>query len=391
MNKSKGLNKRYILLQGSYYAVSVCFTGFMVPVLQKQGFNNSQIGILLGIRALLSVLAQPFFADYFQKTKRNFTLNHLIAGLIVMSMIMTGLQLFNPNFIGTTFIFVAYGIFTFGIISFIDAMSTLYFHEGKSVNYPIARGVGSLSYAVFALLVGFLVSPQAILTTQIILFIPLLYLVLTIDPIHKMEKGEETTTKESISLSRILKEYPVFKYFLLAVTIVFIGKEMTSNFLIDVYRSLGGDSKSYGVGTFILAMSEIPAAIIFTKIAGKLGVYKLILLSFFFASIRLLLIAIAPSLLVLNIAQAFQMLGYGLFWAGSVYFIREVLPAQYSVKAQAALGVCYMGIGSGVGSIASGFILSNTSLTTLLIVSTALSFVGTGVFLMGKKYYTKIS
>ena len=90
MNKSKGLNNRYILLQGSYYAVSVCFTGFMVPVLQKQGFNNSQIGILLGIRALLSVLAQPFFADYFQKTKRNFTLNHLIAGLIVMSMIMTG-------------------------------------------------------------------------------------------------------------------------------------------------------------------------------------------------------------------------------------------------------------------------------------------------------------
>lgn len=51
----KKLHYQYVLLQCSYYAVSACFIGYMVPVLQKQGFNHSQIGLFLGLRALFSV------------------------------------------------------------------------------------------------------------------------------------------------------------------------------------------------------------------------------------------------------------------------------------------------------------------------------------------------
>ncbi|WP_313537947.1 hypothetical protein [Enterococcus sp.] len=162
------------------------------------------------------------------------------------------------------------------MVSFIDAMSTLYFFQGKKINYPVARGVGSLSYAVSAICVGFLVQPTTILLTQFLLFIPLLIAVLMIDSIKGVE-STEVTTEKMMSFGQLIKAYPLFKFFLIAIMISFIGKEMASNFLIDVYRAVGGSSRSYGVGSFILAASEIPAAILFTKLSNKLGIYRLML------------------------------------------------------------------------------------------------------------------
>ncbi len=382
---TKKLHYQYVLLQGSYYAVAACFIGYMVPVLQKQGFDHAQIGVFLSIRAIFSVFFQPVFAQLMDRFGSKISFNHLIAGMVVVSMAVTGVQLLKPSFLATLFLFAFYGIFTFGMVSFIDAMSTLYFFQGKQINYPVARGVGSLSYAVSAICVGFLVQPTTILLTQFLLFIPLLIVVLMIDSIKGVE-STEVTTEKMMSFGQLMKAYPLFKFFLVAIVISFIGKEMASSFLIDVYRAVGGSSRSYGVGSFILATSEIPAAILFTKLSNKLGIYRLMLFSFFFAGLRILLIMLAPSLFLLNVAQAFQMLGNGLFWAGNVQFIRTILPPAFSVKAQAAVGVCYLGIGSGVGSMMSGLILAYTNLTTLLSLAALLSFLGLVILYLGKKY-----
>lgn len=381
----KKLHYQYVLLQCSYYAVSACFIGYMVPVLQKQGFNHSQIGLFLGLRALFSVFFQPVIANLMEKFQAKIYFNHLIAVMVVMSMLMTGVQLLQPNFFGTALVFIVYGIFTFGMISFIDAMSTLYFYKGKKIDYPVARGAGSLSYAISALLIGSLVEANTILTAQFFLFIPLLICILSIEKIKGL-KLKHDPNQPRVSFGKMFKEYPLFKNFLVAVIFSFVGKELSANFLIDVYRSLGGDNQSYGIGTFLLAASEVPAAILFTKLSDRFGIYRLMLLSFFFAFLRIFLITLAPSILFLNIAQVLQMFGNGLFWAGNIQFIRTILPAKYAVKAQAAVGVCYLGIGSGIGSPLSGVILELTNLKSLLSVASLLAFIGVVVLAFGKKY-----
>lgn len=381
----KKLHYQYVLLQCSYYAVSACFIGYMVPVLQKQGFNHSQIGLFLGLRALFSVFFQPVIANLMEKFQSKIYFNYLIAVMVVMSMLMTGVQLLQPNFFGTALVFIVYGIFTFGMISFIDAMSTLYFYKGKKIDYPVARGAGSLSYAISALLIGSLVEANTILTAQFFLFIPLLICILSIEKIKGLELKHDPN-QPRVSFGKMFKEYPLFKNFLVAVIFSFVGKELSANFLIDVYRSLGGDNQSYGIGTFLLAASEVPAAILFTKLSDRFGIYRLMLLSFFFAFLRIFLITLAPSILFLNIAQVLQMFGNGLFWAGNIQFIRTILPAKYAVKAQAAVGVCYLGIGSGIGSPLSGVILELTNLKSLLSVASLLAFIGVVVLAFGKKY-----
>lgn len=382
----KKLHYQYVMLQCSFYAMSACFIGYMVPVLQTQGFNHTQIGFFLALRALFSVIFQPIIANVMDKFKSVISFNQLIAVMIIISMMMTGVQILNPGFFGMTFIFMMYGMVTYGMVSFIDAMSTLYFYKGQKINYPVARGAGSLSYAISALLVGLFVAPERILVTQFFLFFPLLFFILKIDCVKGADATHHESENQSFSYPALLRAFPFFKLFLIAIIFSFIGKELSSSFLIDVYRSLGGNNRDYGLGTFLLAASEIPAAIIFTRLADRLGIYRLMLLSFFFAFLRIFLIMLAPNLLLLNIAQMMQMLGNGLFWAGNIQFIRTILPAKDAVKAQAAVGVCYLGIGSGVGSLLSGVILEATNLTTLLATASFFSLIGFFILLSGQKY-----
>ena len=371
----KKLHYQYVMLQCSFYAMSACFIGYMVPVLQTQGFNHTQIGFFLALRALFSVIFQPIIANVMDKFKSVISFNQLIAVMIIISMMMTGIQILNPGFFGMTFIFMMYGVATYGMVSFIDAMSTLYFYKGQKINYPVARGAGSLSYAISALLIGFFVTPERILVAQFFLFFPLLFFILKIERVKGADATHHESENQSFSYPALLRAFPFFKLFLIAIIFSFIGKELSSSFLIDVYRSLGGNNRDYGLGTFLLAASEIPAAIIFTRLADRLGIYRLMLLSFFFAFLRIFLIMLAPNLLLLNIAQMMQMLGNGLFWAGNIQFIRTILPAKDAVKAQAAVGVCYLGIGSGVGSLLSGVILEATNLTTLLATASFFSLI----------------
>ena len=386
----KKLHYQYVMLQCSFYAMSACFIGYMVPVLQTQGFNHTQIGFFLALRALFSVIFQPIIANVMDKFKSVISFNQLIAVMIIISMMMTGVQILNPVFYAMTFIFMMYGMVTYGMVSFIDAMSTLYFYKGQKINYPVARGAGSLSYAISALLVGLFVAPERILVTQFFLFFPLLFFILKIDCVKGADATHHESENQSFSYPALLRAFPFFKLFLIAIIFSFIGKELSSSFLIDVYRSLGGNNRDYGLGTFLLAASEIPAAIIFTRLADRLGIYRLMLLSFFFAFLRIFLIMLAPNLLLLNIAQMMQMLGNGLFWAGNIQFIRTILPAKDAVKAQAAVGVCYLGIGSGVGSLLSGVILEATNLTTLLATASFFSLIGFLLLLSGQKYERSI-
>lgn len=389
MHSDQRLNFQYLLILSGYYAGAACFLGYVVPTLQKQGFDSLQIGLLLGVRALFSVMFQPIFAKLMEKYEAKFPLNYLVSVMILMSMGITVAQLLHPGFILTIGIFIMYGIFTFSMITFIDSMSTRYYQDGKKVNYPLARGSGSFAYAICSLFVGRLLTAEALLTAQLILFIPLLLLVATIEKPKAIQLSDELKRVKRKGILDLLKKYPMFAVFVLAIVFSFIGKEMAANFLIDVYKSLGGNSADYGTGMFLLALSEVPVAIIFTRLLDKLGIYKLMMVSFLVATLRIFFILMAPSVPVLIAVQALQMFGNGLFWSGNVYFVRSILPPEDTIKAQAMIGMCYLGIGGGVGSILSGAIFEMTNLTTLLTVAFLFSLLGLIVLFCGEKLFNK--
>lgn len=385
----KKLHYQYVAIHIAYWASTVGAVGFAVPVLQDQGIDAGIIGILLTVRAVLSVFFQPVFANLFDRFGRRISLNNLIAIMIIVSIAATIVQITNPSIKGMFALFTLYGIFTFGMISFIDALSSLFLYQKKKVHYPIARYAGSLSYALLALVVGYLSSASAILLTQVFSLSILLFLILKIDRVYSVMDIHPAQNETDRSFFSLLRKYPIFLFFLLATCFSFIGKEMSGNFLVDVYRSVGGTVKDYGLGISIMAFSEVPMVVVFSRMLHRLGIEKLMFLSFFFASLRIFIIVVAPNVSWLNFAQVFQFLGTGAFWAGNVQFVQSVLPSNSIVRAQSAIGICYLGVGSGAGSFLSGLILKHTNLTILLVVSFLFSLLGTLFMFIGNRQFNK--
>ncbi len=377
---NRKLQFEYNVLQTLYWLVNLCTTAFIVPILQDQGFSSVQIGTLLGIRALGNVVFQPYLVRLLERQYKPIAINQLIAGLLVCSLVLTALQWVNPPFVIMFLIFIGYGVCTFGISSFIDALYVLYDHQGHHIAYPFARGLGSLSFSVGAYFFGMIASMPLILVLQMVLICLLLVLVLKMHPVYQQHIQDVHAKSNNKDM---LKQYPLLLYFLIATALAFIGKEMSGNFLIDAYKSVGGTTGDYGLGISIMAFVELPVAIFFTRFMKRVGIVRLMLISFFFSSVRILLLWLAPNVIWLHIAQVFQMLGAGLFWSGNVQFVRTIIPANYAVRAQALIGVCYLGIASGLGSVLSGWIMQQSDIHILLEVSYIFSLLGACVLFIG--------
>ena len=58
------LNLHYIVMQAGYWAMFAAFCGYQTAMLLDRGFSNSQIGIILAVRCLAGVVAQPILGGW---------------------------------------------------------------------------------------------------------------------------------------------------------------------------------------------------------------------------------------------------------------------------------------------------------------------------------------
>ena len=114
---------------------------------------------------------------------------------------------------------------------------------------------------------------------------------------QRKEKGRKTEdlasensdtkceTGEVHSCFYLLKHFPKYSLFLLGLVFVFAAYNMNSTFLIDWIEGMGGNHADYGMAQFVLAMAEIPVALVFYRIRGRVSIDKLMVVcAFFFAS-----------------------------------------------------------------------------------------------------------
>lgn len=80
--------------------------------------------------------------------------------------------------------------------------------------------------------------------------------------------------------------------------------------------------------------------------------------------------AYADSIPVVIGAQACEMLGLGLYYAGSMYFIEEQLPEADIVKGASLVSVATVGIGEGIAACLCGVIRSRFGLYGLMKIGT---------------------
>ena len=180
---------------------------FMVPLLRNRGFSNIQISQLIMIRGITAIISQPRIAAFADRHPR-IQLKYIITGMLFVSLCATILfKNFQFNYLGTVLLFIMYGMSQNSMTSFHSALAMKYVSSGKQVVYSVARGIGSVAYAVGAVMIGQLVEfwgNEFALNLEIVIIIFGMYIAFTCDDYKLTDemlagevKGKRNKTKDT--------------------------------------------------------------------------------------------------------------------------------------------------------------------------------------------------
>lgn len=381
------LQLRYNLLH-IFYFFSICsVNGFTAVFLQNKGMSNTLVGLAMGIGSILSIAVAPVFSSVLENIK-GITIKKLILIVyFVQFAVYLSMAFLNlPAFV----ILPVYMVMMGSVIAVTPLLSMIcmnYASKGYDIDFGTARGLGSLSYAVGAVLLGQISkiwSPDYLslgfLVSGLCMFLVFFFMPDSDIQIND-EKKSDSDKKEHSSIFYVIKTYKVFFFFLLGFGIVYAGVSALGTYLVNIVTSLGGDTSLYGIALFCMAASELPVMAATGKLIKKFGSERLIAIAAVFYLFRNFIICLAPSIPILLIGMMCQGASYGLFTAVITNYVGSHLPERHGLAGQNLISIMSTGLGTSSGSILGGILIDSFGFAGLKLFSLALTVIGCFIML----------
>ena len=364
-------NIRYCALLGVHTMMLCPAINFVAPYLSAAQVSDRSIGILVAVSCLLAVVLQQFFG---RLVDRNFIDGKKL--LLFMSAVLT-LAAFSLVFLNVgscrAIIFGAMYCITFVMMPVLYSFSFFYANRGISVNYGIARGCGSLSFAICSVILGFFMAKFGTFVVPLgygLLGVALFAILLTM-PALKGTVTNSPTHTASLKLSM----FPAFRMMLIGLSLVMVFHNMVMTYFIYAIENVGGTGEHLGIALGIAACLEIPILFLYTRIKGNTPSKFFLTASGVFFFVKAALFVFAQSVTMIYVVQLLQIVSYGLMAAARVYYVDEVVGKKYETTGQAYMAATET-VGMVLGSIVGGFLMHGSGINALLIAGAIVSFVG---------------
>ena len=338
-NKNAKLNIKYAILQMMFWTCAASAYAYLTQMLQYKGFTDGQIGVINAVKLFSTVVFQIIIGVFSDRHAERIQLKYIISVLTAVALLLTSVFYeYKLSFVQTVMLFIGFGA-TFTCISpLIDSMSIKYMNGGRNINYPICRALGAR---------------ERISAANI----------------------TETRKTEVHTAGYLLTTYPKYRWFLIGSAVMFMGYNVGTTFLINVLERLGGNNFHYGLAEFVMAVSEVPSAFLLIKFRKRISLDKIMQSCAVFMTFKNMFAAFSDNVWVIVISQGCEMLGFGLFYSGSVYLIEEMLSPADVVKGMSLINAFTVGAGEGIGALLCGWINSRYGLTVLMDSSVVISAV----------------
>ena len=366
-------NIRYCALLGVHTMMLCPAINFVAPYLSAAQVSTKSIGILVAVSCLLAVVFQQIFG---RMVDRN-----LVDGkklLLFMTAILT-LAAFSLIFVnvGGLRAVIFGGLYCLTLIMMPILYSFTFFYENKgiSVNYGVARGCGSMSYAACSVILGFLVAKlgTGVVPVSYGILGAALFAILLSMPTLKGTATKSSAPTQSTSLQ--LSKFPAFRLMLIGLSLVMLFHNMLMTYFIYAIEHVGGDSSNLGIALAIAAALEIPILFLYTRIKGNTPSKYFLTASGIFFFAKAALFVVAQSVTMIYLVQCLQIVSYGLMAAARVYYVDETVGKKYETTGQAYMSATET-VGIVFGSIIGGFLMQGFGVGALLWGGAVASFVG---------------
>ena len=384
MEQSKSINIKYSMLQGIYFVGFCTVMGYAAVYLGSIGMSSSLIGIVLAIANILTSIAQPVLGGFVDKS--NVSMKKVLMIMFGMCSILSVLLMLasKVTFLAAA-LFIAVSTILYTTMPLVNSLAFAFQKQGIDVKFGVARGIGSVAYALASLVLGNIVkavSPTLMPLAYIVIFLGILPLIRSFKmPEAEIDEVIEEKVVEKENTGAFIKKHLKFMIFLAGFVLVYFDHTIINNFFISVIENVGGNTGDMGNAVFLAAMLELPTMALFEKYKNKINIKNTIVISAVFFTIKHTLTYFATSMFMIYLAQATQMLAYALFIPASVYYVDKLFDAKDAVKGQ-ALVTKSITVSGVLASFLGGILLDNMGVYETLFLGLVLSVIGTIVMIV---------
>lgn len=384
MEQSRSVNIKYSLLQGIYFVGFCTVMGYAAVYLGSIGMSSSLIGIVLAIANILTSIAQPVLGGFVDKS--NVSMKKVLMIMFgLCSVLSVLLMLASKVTFLAAFLFIAVSTILYTTMPLVNSLAFAFQKQGIDVKFGVARGIGSVAYALASLVSGNVVkavSPTLMPLAYIVIFLGILPLIRSFKmPEEEIDEVIEEEIVEKENTGAFIKKHLKFMIFLAGFVLVYFDHTIINNFFITVIKNVGGNTGDMGNAVFLAAMLELPTMALFEKYKNKINIKNTIVISAIFFTLKHTLTYFATNMFMIYLAQATQMLAYALFIPASVYYVDKLFDAKDAVKGQ-ALVTTSMTVSGVLASFLGGILLDNMGVYETLFLGLVLSAIGTIVMII---------
>ena len=146
---------QYAFIQSGYWMGVGGLIGFSSAYLLENGYTNGQIGVIAAICSLISTFGQIVVAGWVDRSggKQLKRWLYLITGSLLAASLLQAI-LFPITRLGASILFAVDMALLQMVLPLINSLSVGKEPEGGRTDFGIARGAGSLAYALLAAILG---------------------------------------------------------------------------------------------------------------------------------------------------------------------------------------------------------------------------------------------
>ncbi|MDC3416915.1 MFS transporter [Aquibacillus salsiterrae] len=357
------------MLLFSFHGANTIIVSFLPLLLQNRGLTGTEIGWVLAIGPLASIISQPtwgYMSDKYQTVKKILII--CVIGLLITSAIFLHMSTLPLLLVfGALFYFFVAPIGALG-----DSLSQRRADE-LGISFGTIRMWGSIGFATSSLVVGEILSAIGV----DFLFWPYLALgILALIVCFNLTDVKVSTNKLQLSdVNQLFKNRP-FTIFLLLVMLITITHRANDSFIGIYISQLGGSERLIGISWFVGVASE---ALVFA-FAGlwfrKFHPLIFIIAAGLLYSIRWFLFAAIDHPAYIVGLQFLHGLTFGVFYLTAFQYVTRLIPKILQSTGHLVFVTVFFGISGIIGSLVGGELIDTMGAAYLYMWMGILALLG---------------
>ncbi|MFA9557039.1 MFS transporter [Evansella sp. AB-rgal1] len=329
---------------------------FFPLYLQHLGLSTSQVGIIVAMGSVVSVIGQPiwgYISDKLHSIKK--VLLIVMMGSLIMSFFLYSVNTFFTILI----IFTCFMFFMTSCGPLTESIAIRFAAENNK-NYGVMRSFGAIGTGTSSLVLGTLLGVIGIhylgwmYASIMMIAIPLVFLLQ--DPI-------QVESKEPITISSVKKLMGNKKYiWMLFISFLLLITHKMNDSLFSIYLSeLGAREAEIGRAWMVATFSSVPAFALTGYLIKRCPEIILISMAGFLYALRWFLYGYWDEPVVLIYLQMMQGVTFPILFVSAFSYVTKLIPKELLGTGQLLFIASTMGLGGLFGSAGGGWYMEHFS------------------------------